>query len=367
MNNKLGRFGILTCKLIDPLSNIIDIISANNKYNTIGVYYIKNDDYYVMLFNVYDGYNIHYIKTINEIISSRYVSKLTYFSLDDKSNNNFQSLCNLNYLKTPVLDLIKSQLEEKFINIINGLSIIYNINTTSRNYDNLLLNIINKKKNGRTIIYKILSLLDNTINVKFTKSPLIKNTVVININKSYTYINTDLNLDNLNIEISKLYQCFIIYHDKFPKIDHSIFINDNKINIANNNNNDNIIILGKCLADVINCDNKVDQTLHFKNMIIMYNNIVKNYNIPLIENKINILLYPEIILPQSSTTEIITIISSNIKSKNNTNLNILSNNQLFDILIYIDSLRDSLGSTDNKFSGIKNIITKELALRKNIK
>jgi hypothetical protein len=61
------------------------------------------------------------------------------------------------------------------------------------------------------------------------------------------------------------------------------------------------------------------------------------------------------------------VIKSNITSQNKTDFSILSYKQLFDILIYIDSLRDSSGFFDNRFSGIQNLISKELSYRTKLK
>lgn len=47
------------------------------------------------------------------------------------------------------------------------------------------------------------------------------------------------------------------------------------------------------------------------------------------------------------------------------NLTSLSNEHLIDILLYIDSLRDSNGMSDTRFAGLQNNITRELAKRSN--
>jgi hypothetical protein len=51
----------------------------------------------------------------------------------------------------------------------------------------------------------------------------------------------------------------------------------------------------------------------------------------------------------------------------NGNLTLVSEDQLLDILIYIDSLRDSNGTSDTRFANLQNEITHELAHRRRIK
>ena len=127
--------------------------------------------------------------------------------------------------------------------------------------------------------------------------------------------------------------------------------------------------LGYWLNQIISSNSKKEQILALRNMITIYNNLIINLNIKYIDiNKdVNIILNPDLIHHTSSSDEIISIIKSNINTQNKTDLSILSQIQLFDILIYIDSLRDSSGFSDNRFSGIQNIITKELNDRKNNK
>jgi len=51
----------------------------------------------------------------------------------------------------------------------------------------------------------------------------------------------------------------------------------------------------------------------------------------------------------------------------NANLTLLSESQLIDILVYIDSLRDSDGTGDTRFANLQNEITHEIASRRKIK
>ena len=401
MNCKIGRFGVLTCYLIDPLSVLIDKISIshNNKYNSVGLYHINDDgDYNINLFDLYDCYHIkwtisHYI--MSDFISSVYVKKIQFYPLDHikQNNNSFMSIYNTSILKHDDYH-VRSKLEKKFINIISGLLISYNY---ERSYNNYLINIVNNNKKGDELIHKILLLIDNKsfnlpqenlesmrtngVPLHFTES--IKNTFTLNIKKSVNYINiVDNNFEDIiNHEVLKLKKSFLkIYtnHKLLSNIDISIFLPEPEFikqqQVSNNIDNGNCLLkyidiknLGYWLDQIISSNNKTEQTLSLKNMITIYNNLIVNLNIKYIDiNKnVNIILNPDLIHHTSSSDEIISIIRSNINTENKTDLSILSHTQLFDILIYIDSLRDSSGVSNDRFSGVQNIITKELYNRKN--
>jgi hypothetical protein len=369
MNNKIGRFGILTCNLIDPLYILISKISISydNSYNSLGFYYINDDgDYNITLFDLYDSYHIKWTVSytiMSYFTSSSHVEKIDFYSLDDDSK--FITLHNI--LKCNERHT-RSKLEEKFINIISGLLLSYNY---ERNYTNLLLNIVNNKKLGEDLINKVLLLLNNhDIIDHFSK--YVKH--ILSFKKNVNYINIiDDNFDNvINCEILKLKDSFLkIYtnHKILLNVDLSIFseecdkklITDNEIIIKKIDMKN----LGYWLNQITCSNNKLEQNYYLKNVITIYNNIIHNINIDKIDvNKnIDLILNPDLISDRSSSEEIISIIQSNINTQNKTDLSVLSYNQLFDILIYIDSLRDSSGITDNRFSGVQNLITKELSYR----
>lgn len=382
MNDKIGRFGILTCNLTDSLSNLMDKISISydNKYNSIGFYYINDDgDYNIILFDLYDSYHIKWTAShciLSYFISSLYVIKIDFYPFDENNHKKFPSIYNTDILKYDGYK-VRSKLEEKFINIISGLLISYNY---ERNYHNCLLNIVNNKKSGDELINKVLILLmDNyDINIHFTKS--IKNTLSFDIKKSINYINiVNNNFENIiNDEILKLKECFLkIYtnHKIFLDIDIDIFISkiESTTDHFNQINNEFLIKridiknLGYWLNQIITTNNKLDQHSAVRNMITIYNNLDSNIELIDINKDINIILNPDLISIDSSHEKIISIIRSNINTQNKTNLDVLSYTQLFDVLIYIDSLRDSSGISDNRFSGIQNLIAKELNYRTKLK
>jgi hypothetical protein len=384
MNNKLGRFGLLRCNLIDPLSTVISNISEahNNRYNSVGLYYInENGEYNVILYDLYDSYPIKWTYpfiTINKLLSSQYITKLNYHSLDENVNNvAFTNIYqhNTDNLKSSNI----SKLEKKFINIISGLTISYDY---KRNYETLLKNIITDTKHGYRLINKILSILEgNNISTEdcnnFVSSLLIKKSHTCKVNSSnnfINFINDDVNVFSHDIKRIKqhFYKMYANY-DFLTNIDHSIFQYGCSITNKEKKNNAlaikalDIKNLGVCLNHIVNSETKIKQCLAVKNMVEIYNNMIVGSKLSLIipEKDINVVLLPELIFPELSIIDIISIVSSNINTQNNSDLQILSEIQLFDILIYIDSLRDSSGFFNNKFAGVQNTITKELASRKN--
>jgi hypothetical protein len=240
------------------------------------------------------------------------------------------------------------------------------------------MNIVNNKRLGDELISKILLLLldDYDINNHFTES--MKTTFSLDIKKSINYIHViehDLEII-INNEILKLKEYFHkIYtnHSIFTSIDLSIFTDvKSNIDVKSIDFTDKILVkyvdlknLNYWINQIAISTNKLEQTLAMRNMIIIFNNLICDSNSLQVDliNDINIMLHPDIIKPNDSEKEIISVINSNINTKNETNLDVLDKTQLFDILIYIDSLRDSCGYSDNRFSGVQNIIIKELQKR----
>lgn len=377
MNDKIGRFGILTCNLTDPLSILIDKISIsyNNKYNSVGFYYINDDgDYNITLFDLYDCYHIKWTVShciMSYFISSLYVIKIEFYSFDDENPKKFTSIYNTDLLKHNKLH-IRSKLEEKFINIISGLLLSYNY---ERNYHSCLMNIINNKKSGDELISKVLLLLLDNYNIDIHYTDTFKKAFSLDIKRSINYINViDNNFENIiSNEILKLKECFLkIYTNHKILLDASIFKEKVVEDRFNQINDDdfltkviNIKNLGYWINQIIISNNKIEQSCAVKNMITIYNNLINKSNIEYInlDNDINIMLNPDLIPDKCSSEKIIAIVQSNINTQNETDLNILSSTQLFDVLIYIDSLRDSSGFSDNRFSGVQNLITRELNYR----
>lgn len=359
-----GKFGILTAKLIDPLSILIDNIFKNEDCNTIGFYYtIENNDCIVFLFDIYDTYPIKWAQpfyTMLNILSSPYIKNITCYSMNLPSRTLFNSPNKNNQI-----------LEEKFSNIVNGILIGADKN---RDYNFLLLKVMKHKiKSGYNLINKVLSLLSKNpiILPNFETHELITNKISFNINNGFINDINDSNiLDICNKEIYKLNKRFNKLFSNNREFASSIDLSSIPLSLDNissiDTTNYGIKNIGNYLSQLVNSTNKNEQALAIKNMTITYNNLILGTNLKMINlpEKINSLLEPNIIDVNSEISEIISVINININSYHETDLKPLSAKQLFDILIYIDSLRDTNGTTDTRFSGIQNLIVKELSRRK---
>jgi hypothetical protein len=164
-------------------------------------------------------------------------------------------------------------------------------------------------------------------------------------------------------------------------------------NHHNDYNSESLRDLGVYLEHIIDSfDNPDPLTINLGGIVAAYNNAIKG--IPSLESsKINIptnLEYSNLSTQShsrnigfSSTLSrqaIVTMLktfpsSKHIQTSNklqttisvpmyNGNLSTLTDQQLIDILVYIDSLRDSDGSGDTRFANLQNEITHELSLRR---
>lgn len=133
--------------------------------------------------------------------------------------------------------------------------------------------------------------------------------------------------------------------------------------------------LGMYISHILDSfDNPDSLVINLGTLVSTYNKIVMETNLPKIvipHSGGHTTLSRQVIatIPGDDGLEIVNIPLSS-KSINipmyNANLSALTDRQLLDILVYIDSLRDSDGSTDTRYANIQNEITHELARRKHI-
>lgn len=137
-------------------------------------------------------------------------------------------------------------------------------------------------------------------------------------------------------------------------------------------NTDALKNLGDYISHLMDSFNNKDvMTINLGGIVEMYNNIVAETDLPKIISSGNDT--PNI----KSKSAIVTLSDSTILNipvrdsrealaipMYNSNLTHLTEYQLMDILIYIDSLRSSDGSYDTRFSNLQNEITHEIANRK---
>lgn len=339
------RFGIITAHLTDPLSTIIDQFLTINEDepNAVGFYFTINDNKNIVLFNVHDGQLIKWILdnyTLSKIIACPFVSKIKCYSLTEN--------------KVSIIININSLLEKRFIDIVQGIIISAKLSISISNFSFLFSNDI---RLGYLLINKVLIYLTGEEIEHFTDCSLIKNYSSYNNKLLINYNDDHINSICQN-EINKLKNYLLNQFNSEKMVDLSVIPNS-KIT------DHHLINLHYYLSQIIKCNNRETQELAFKNIVALFNDIVSGTEIPqiTIPKKITSFLRPKIVLPQQSSSEITNNILFNSDCNYQSNFTSLSNEQLLDLLIYIDSLRDSTGLTDIRFAKLQNEITAELANR----
>jgi len=140
--------------------------------------------------------------------------------------------------------------------------------------------------------------------------------------------------------------------------------------------NNHLKDIGDYINHIIDCVNNTEPVIiNLGGMISSYNNAIKGTNLSPIAINVNkdinhvISRNAVIVIPNSVTT--LDILPGTIETIDsyisipmyNSNLTTLSNDQLLDILVYIDSIKYKNGSRDNKYDNIQNEITYELSRR----
>ena len=336
-----SRFGIITVRLTDPLSIIIDQLLSikEEEPNAVGFYFTINNSKNIALFNSYDGQLVKWISdqyTLTKIIASPFVTKIKCYPLIETSS----LIINDNTL-----------LEKRFIDIVQGLIIAAKFSISMSDFSFIF------SARSDCLINKVLSYLTGEKPEHFTDCSLIKNYSSYNKKLLLNY-NEEYITDICQNEIDKLKEYLLNHCDNRKMIDLSVFPSSK---ITSNH----LINLHYYLSQIIKCNNRETQELAFKNIVALFNDIVTETDIPqiTIPKEITSFLRPKIILSHQSLHELTDNILFNSTCDYQNNLTILSNEQLLDLLIYIDSLRDSTGLTDIRFAKLQNEITFELANR----
>jgi hypothetical protein len=354
----IDKFGIITAHLNDPFAIIIDqLLSIDcNEPNAIGFYYDSNGYKNVMLFNSYDGKPVKWISdqyTLTKIIASSFVNKITCYPIIENNSH-----CSFDYAFNKSLSIYpnnnyNSPLETKFINIIQGI----NVANKFINTDDFSFIFSDDVKMGYMLINNVLTLLHKDLSFPIDNSGLLQKGITYN-NKLLLDDENDRIMIICQKQIHKLEEYILQHCHKNNKIiDLSIFPNKFKL--------DHLANFHHYLLQIIKSDNREIQELALKNIIVIFNDIILETEISQIPrpDKITSLLRAKIILPDKSIDDIFSNISFNSSCCYQNDLTVLSNEQLLDLLIYIDSLRDSTGLTDIRFAKLQNEITIELAQR----
>lgn len=347
-----NNFGVISAFLTDPLSLLINrIIGINDtNCNSIGFYYeIMPEVISVNLFNIYDNNPISWCRlgySMDKLLLSPYVNKISFYPLiDNKYSNIFRTLC------------------------IENLSI--NSNNLSTRYEEILLELVDIPTNqkyltGFSIINTILSTVMREKLQNIPNNIIVQNKILKIPRNIITDSNDTNNSDNKYIieetrkEIVKLSAIFLnlfttnnLFRNKFLSISEYY----QKINTSQK-----LIKLGSYINELTNSlNNNSDTLFNINELISLFNDLCKNSNINIpVDDKIS---SGQITFVSSGNFDNNTD-NSKIISIYNGNIKHFSDDILLDILLYIDSLRDSNGESNNKYSYIQNKIVIELSERK---
>lgn len=401
------KYGIITAHLTDPFSKLINKMFNTNESepNSIG-FYFESD---LKLFSTYHAHPIYWMsscQTLPDLLSSPFATNIISYSLDMIAIKNYQ--INKDKKFPSVYESFQTKPLFNSVNVKRHFSqMIYDIISKSEQnsddiYTSILLRYANLEfKTGYYFVNKVLSRLlqipepdrSTSILPPFVLKPQLLQSTFPSNNLSLKHI---LNLSH--VEITNLTLCFtnlFIKHEQFrSSILSNIspnFLNEFVPNIVqliesgiNNtpsqlsksselselsrsselseSKGDNIRALkdlGCRLTDIITANEKF-MTVDLRALIDDYNKAIDNTNL----SKIDIPKYevskPAILILNHYKSEIQDV---SIIPMNSHDLSSLTTSQLSDILIYIDSLRDSDGNTDLRFATLQNNIVYHLSLK----
>ena len=246
------------------------------------------------------------------------------YTMDDR----FKAIItNSKILNDNVIKTLLNQERELLDNIFKGYD-------TGILYFNDLNSIITQLNTTRNILSK-----DNTLKLSFNNNIIHNNNNQNNSNNNYQNNSNNNNNQNNNNQ-------------------------NNNQNNNNQNNNDKIEELGSYINKIKNSlYNEEPVYINWNDIIKLYNNLNTNKfkKIEEINNKCS----REVILTFNNDIDDILIQKYKILTTEKNNFEKYNNQELIDILVYLDSLRDSNGNGNNKYCKLQNDITYELAVRNN--
>lgn len=416
----MDRYGIITAHLTDPLSLLIDKIINSNAPNSIGFYYKENEKYYITLFNTYDNNYPIWVDpnySLDLLSSSSFVDKITLYPIIDEMA-----------FQTSFVPFYKNNNPFRSNSIISGpkLRFIQKIISSNINIDRkITYNSLFLKKSITTGYDLINDFIEGKGNISpnMISSSLLRDPIVVHLTDSDQ--DNEVIIEKCKSEITKLVEVFIdlylsnkefqnnILSNHYPiplndlfsvesdLVSHIVgglkngFISNGTLNyIIENLNverknlsgnplplsitpNKNIKIITEVIACTFGetyCQNfnylqdlgcQLNNLVNSKDLVINVGDIIATYN-NISENKITVNNEKTI----SKEVTLVVPCEENINinkdeiSVHSENLNSIRNDQLIDILIYIDSLRDGNGINDIRFVDLENKIVRELARRR---
>lgn len=365
-----GPYGVITAVLMDPFSQLMDCFINNDKEgpNAMGFYYMHNQQKIITLFHNHDGTPVPWIgphTTLEGLLKSIYVYKIKCYPLIGDHDR----------LKTHILHFTPPR----------------------PNYHKLLLHLVQLHsghlETGSTLVFKILKELDPKITS--LSSPIFKRHISMKSSRkdksdpilessrqsleSLCMVFSDLFVNKngfrnviLNLRTNRLAKEHDLITNIVCSLEHGILstttVNDLITSLEQldqhrfpkiTKSKASIEVTGDELMCTFN-DAPFDSTRLNKLgayiatlpcdpiLINLYNEAVKDTTLDPIP-------IPTITLKTAKRSIVLTIQKPDLSS--------LSESELKDVLIYIDSLRSSNGTSDNRYAPLQNAILEVLAKR----
>jgi len=415
-----GQCGIIEVCLTDPFSQIISKIVGlkDGETNSVGFYYKDVDTFRILLFNVCNNNPIAWCKlgcSIELLLSSPFFTKIVYYPCflnEIEFRAAVIQVTSTNIITddyTPILMKISNTSDEK---IATGYTLVKKVLKLCKS----LTKDLTKFGNPIVITSQQIKIteLDNEHIIKETRKEITKflacfielftnnksfrekilrcnlsNTVLISLeDELLSYLSSGIEngvISNFAINniIKKMNDERIGQYQLLPLLTTSKNLAKNS---TKNSSFKNVQVIDDDIPCTFSCVNKQTNTDPLRDLGIYINHIVESISKPQVltidlndliscyNNSIqgtsldkiphlNKIQPKEVIITASKQD----IYVPNINSKDvpltiyNGNLTQLSEAQLLDILVYIDSLRDSSGNGDCKFATLQNKIVHELA------
>lgn len=356
-------------------ATMIDVINENSKLLSE-----KTESFYNILIstisgpissNQITGYNL-----VNNVLL-KLIGNDTTIQTSDLSSSilNCPIIGNISTINAPQVDISNNEIyyitEELRKDLTDFIAVFIELFTTNEDFRKKILNK---------------SLYNNDLeNLLFVEQELINN--LVGSMKNGLISNKTLNdfIEQMNTHRKKLTNLPLLPLSHLPErvirvIDQDItctFQESTQILPKNNS----LIDLGLLLQNIVNDINtNKPLILNLSPLISYYNDIIKNSGLDNDDTE-DLIITPPLKNGSQSATVIfspdinVKIPIPTITNKPvtieipifNANLSILSQSQLLDILIYLDSLKSYDGPFDNRFISLQNQITHELALRSHSK
>lgn len=369
----LGTYGVITVVLIDPFSQLMNRIINTDEHqpNAIGFYYPHNHQKIITLFYHHDGTPVPWIgphTSLETLFTSMYVHKIRCYPLishHDRLKTLISKIVphkpNYHKLLLHIFDLHEGHFEtgstlvikllkdiDPTINDLSGPLLKRHISIKSSRKDKSDIILETSRKSLENIVIVFIDLFTN----KHQFRNIILNIKKNRLNKEHDLITNIvcsiehgiLSTDTVNELITNLEQLDQNHH--FPKIKNpkaTIEVTEEPLMCTFNESSTDLTKLHKLGAYIatLPCDHT---------LITLYNDAIKETNLdPLPIHS------PSMTVKTSKSTITLSIHHPDLSS--------LSESELKDVLIYIDSLRSSNGTSDNRFAPLQNAILGELANR----